>query len=263
MRQRRANGVLAKHRRRGDLESLGNRSDRVRGQTHLALAVVRPDSLCGDGSGLRPSTPRTGTLALNAAHPFTVTLSATDPHTGEAAPGVATQVNDLWGYSSIPAITGNPENPEVFVKLLDGTAINGEYCFLSGGLTNLEYTLTVTDATTGIEDLYEAGRQRVWRLGHCGIRAMRRRNMFAVVVAFLVSAALRAGVGVWTATPNTNAGTVVVAPDGTVYTDWGTLQIARSKDHGVSWQPFPGRDRWSRASIRRAFSRSTSRATST
>ena len=95
-----------------------------------------------------------GTLTLDATHPFTVSLSATDPHTGQAAPGVPTQVNDLWGYFSIPAITGNPNNPEVFVKLLDGTAINGEYWFFYGGLTNLEYTLTVTDFITGARKTY-------------------------------------------------------------------------------------------------------------
>jgi photosystem II stability/assembly factor-like uncharacterized protein len=95
-----------------------------------------------------------GTLTLNATHPFTVSLSATDPHTGQAAPGVATQANDLWGYFSIPAITHNPNNPEVFVKLLDGTAINGEYWFFYGGLTNLEYTLTVTDVATRAQKTY-------------------------------------------------------------------------------------------------------------
>ena len=56
--------------------------------------------------------------------------------------------------SAFPAITNNPNNPEVFVKLLDGTAINGEYWFFYGGLTNLEYTLTVTDSTTGKQKTY-------------------------------------------------------------------------------------------------------------
>ncbi len=93
-------------------------------------------------------------LTLNAAHPFTVTLSATDQRTGRTGAGVATAVNDLWGWFSIPAITSNPNNPEVFVKLLDGTAINGEYWFFYGGLTDLEYTLTVTDDTTGATKTY-------------------------------------------------------------------------------------------------------------
>jgi len=94
------------------------------------------------------------TLVLDSAHPFAVTLSATDPHTGASASGIANKVNDLWGYFSIPAITGNPSNPEVFVKMLDGTAINGEYWFFYGGLTNLAYTLTVTDVATGATKTY-------------------------------------------------------------------------------------------------------------
>ena len=51
----------------------------------------------------------------------------------------------LWGYFS---------NPEVFVKMLDGTALNGAYWFFYGGLTDLEYTLTVTDVATGKQKTY-------------------------------------------------------------------------------------------------------------
>jgi photosystem II stability/assembly factor-like uncharacterized protein len=98
--------------------------------------------------------PNPGTLVLNAAHPFTITLSATDQRTGRTGAGVATQVNDLWGYFGLPAITGNPNNPEVFVKLLDGTAINGRYWFFYGGLTDLEYTLTVHEDATGLTRTY-------------------------------------------------------------------------------------------------------------
>jgi photosystem II stability/assembly factor-like uncharacterized protein len=95
-----------------------------------------------------------GAMVLGDAETFTISLSAIDPRTGQAAAGVATQVNDLWGYFSIPAITGNANNPEVFVKLLNGTAINGEYWFFYGGLTTLEYTLTVTAVTTGAQKTY-------------------------------------------------------------------------------------------------------------
>jgi hypothetical protein len=93
-------------------------------------------------------------LTLNAAHPFSITLTATDQRTGRTGTGVATQVNDVWGYFSIPAITNNPNNPEVFVKMLDGTALNGSYWFFYGGLTDLEYTLTVTDVATGRQRTY-------------------------------------------------------------------------------------------------------------
>jgi hypothetical protein len=65
-----------------------------------------------------------------------------------STPRSTREANDLWGYFSLPAITGNSSNP-VFVKMLDGTALNGSYWFFYGGLTNLEYTLTVTDVSTG------------------------------------------------------------------------------------------------------------------
>ena len=93
-------------------------------------------------------------LVLDAAHPFTITLTATDQRTGRNGAGVAHEVNDLWGYFSIPAITGNPNNPEVFVKMLDGTELNGSYWFFYGGLTDLEYTLTVTEDATGRQKTY-------------------------------------------------------------------------------------------------------------
>jgi hypothetical protein len=95
-----------------------------------------------------------GVLTLNGAHSFSITLSATDQRTGRAGSGVATQINDLWGYFSIPAITSNPNNPEVFVKMLDGTALNGSYWFFYGGLTDLEYTLTVKDDASGVTKTY-------------------------------------------------------------------------------------------------------------
>ena len=93
-------------------------------------------------------------LVLNAAHPFTIGLTANDPRTGRVGAGIATPVNDLWGYFSLPAITGNPNNPEVFVKMLDGTALNGSYWFFYGGLTNLQYALTVTEDATGKQKTY-------------------------------------------------------------------------------------------------------------
>jgi photosystem II stability/assembly factor-like uncharacterized protein len=95
-----------------------------------------------------------GALILDSAHPFSISLSAIDQRTGRVGAGVATPMNDLWGYFSIPAITGNPNNPEVFVKMLDGTALNGAYWFFYGGLTDLEYTLTVTEAATGKQKTY-------------------------------------------------------------------------------------------------------------
>lgn len=89
------------------------------------------------------------TLRLNAAHSFDVTLWARDQRTGNTGEGKAIPQNDIFGHFAIPELTSNQGNPEVFVKVLDGTAINGRFWVFYGGLTDLEYTLTVKENQTG------------------------------------------------------------------------------------------------------------------
>ena len=43
----------------------------------------------------------------------------------------------------------NPENIELAVKVLDGRALNGNFWFLYGGLSDVEYEITLTDTVTG------------------------------------------------------------------------------------------------------------------
>ena len=52
----------------------------------------------------------------------------------------------LWFFS--------PANVEVVAKVLDGTPLNGHFWFFTGALTNVEYTLTVTDTATGRSKSY-------------------------------------------------------------------------------------------------------------
>jgi len=40
------------------------------------------------------------------------------------------------------------------VKVLDGRPINGTFWVFSGALSNVEYTITVTDTTTGAVKTY-------------------------------------------------------------------------------------------------------------
>jgi PKD repeat protein len=91
------------------------------------------------------------TLRLNATgqHAFLATLAARDPRTNQVGAGFALPQTDVFGYFSIPSLTGNPDNPEVFVKLIDGTFVNGRFWVFYGGLTDLEYTLSVQDELTG------------------------------------------------------------------------------------------------------------------
>ncbi|HYK43366.1 MAG TPA: hypothetical protein VE007_13335 [Thermoanaerobaculia bacterium] len=100
-------------------------------------------------------TAATDTLILNAAHPFAITLSARDTgRTGNVGTGQAIPENDIFGFFSIPAITGNSSNPEVFVKIIDGRSLNGNYWVFSNGLSDLEYTLTVREVATGRTKTY-------------------------------------------------------------------------------------------------------------
>ena len=116
------------------------------------VATLRASNALGSTTASQDVVATTGdTLRLNAAgqHAFLVTISARDQRTDQVGPGFALPQTDVFGYFSLPALTGNPDNPEVFVKVVDGTFLNGHYWVFYGGLTDLEYTLTVQDELTG------------------------------------------------------------------------------------------------------------------
>ena len=96
------------------------------------------------------------TLRLIAAHGFDVRLQATDPRTGRSGAGKAYPQNDVFGFFTLPDLvpTSGPRIPEVFVKILDATAIGQGYWVFWGGLTDLEYVITVRENATGIEKEY-------------------------------------------------------------------------------------------------------------
>ena len=97
-----------------------------------------------------PNGGQSGTLVLNSAHSFNITLLATNQHNGNVqGAGVALPQTDTFGYFSLPSITNNPSNPEVFVKILDARTVNSFFWVFFGGLTDLQYTLTVTEVATG------------------------------------------------------------------------------------------------------------------
>jgi photosystem II stability/assembly factor-like uncharacterized protein len=98
---------------------------------------------------------------------FRATLEARDPRTDRIAEGAAIPRADGFGYFSLPAFTGDPTFPEVFVKMVDARAQPGGYFwFFHTGLTDLEYTLTVTDRVTGAIRTYTGGATDGTRL--CG-----------------------------------------------------------------------------------------------
>ncbi len=63
---------------------------------------------------------------------------------------------DRFGIFSLPGFTGDPQFPEVVVKMVDARSFTGKFWFFHTGLTSLDYTLTVTDSETGAVRTYES-----------------------------------------------------------------------------------------------------------
>ncbi|MFA6957116.1 MAG: hypothetical protein WC538_14700 [Thermoanaerobaculia bacterium] len=90
--------------------------------------------------------PDATTICLGGRFSFKV--AAHDHQGGAPVEAVARTQSELHGFFSFPSLTGNPDNPEVFVKLIDGRAVNGRWWIFWGGLTDLDYELTVRDSFT-------------------------------------------------------------------------------------------------------------------
>ena len=60
--------------------------------------------------------------------------------------GLTTDTGYFWFFS--------PNNIELVVKIVDGTSVNGRYWLFAGALSDVEYTITVTDLSTGAVRTY-------------------------------------------------------------------------------------------------------------
>ena len=102
---------------------------------------------------------RAGTVTANAsgaitslgiAGHFAAQIQFTDPRTGAAGQAAAVPLTAdtgaFWFF--------DPANLEVMVKVLDGRAINGKFWVFFGALSDVDYTLTVTDTETGQQKTY-------------------------------------------------------------------------------------------------------------
>jgi hypothetical protein len=95
---------------------------------------------------------------------YLVTLSVVNPFTGANDAGLAMPQTDRLGYFSFPSLTGDPAFPEVFVSLSEFRSF--DFTFSHTGLTNLQYTLTLTDSGTGGVATYRNNGADVYNL--CG-----------------------------------------------------------------------------------------------
>jgi hypothetical protein len=87
---------------------------------------------------------------------YQVEVAFTDPRDGNHGQGRAIALTDdtgaFWFFG--------PENLELMVKVLDGHGINGHQWVFFGGLSDVEYTLTVTERATGKKKTYHNARHQ-------------------------------------------------------------------------------------------------------
>ncbi len=81
---------------------------------------------------------------------FKVSVAWRAPSQGTSGVGTAGALTGdtgtFWFFSS--------NNLELIIKVLDGRAINNHFWVFYGALSNVEYTITVTDTQTGVVKTY-------------------------------------------------------------------------------------------------------------
>ncbi len=123
------------------------------------IAAFPPDEVSvasARATATHTSLASSGEELLLLGHRFRLTLTATNRQTGVTASGVAIPQGDRFGYFSLPGFTGDPNFPEVFVKMLDATSLeNGDFWLFHTGLTSLSYTITLVDSASGAVKRYQ------------------------------------------------------------------------------------------------------------
>jgi len=114
-----------------------------------AVGPARTDGTAGTVAGDATGVCAADALCL-AGGRFRVVVDFTDPRTGDAgrgqAHGLTEDTGAFWFFS--------PANLELMVKVLDGRTINGKFWIFFGALSDVDYTLTVTDTQTGQQKTY-------------------------------------------------------------------------------------------------------------
>ncbi len=95
-------------------------------------------------------------LCLGSGGRFEARVSWKNPATGETGSGhsvpLTGDTGSFWFFGD--------QNLELMIKVLDGTSVNGHFWVYGGALSNVEYTLTMTDTLIGTVRTYHnpAGR---------------------------------------------------------------------------------------------------------
>jgi hypothetical protein len=115
----------------------------------LAPALPVPWAVTEDG-GVVAALPAAAAAAASSCEPdvlclhdgrFRVRVEWRNPRNGAAGSGQAENLGDESGYFWF----FRPGNAELLLKVLDGRTVNGFFWVFHGGLTDVEYTLTVED----------------------------------------------------------------------------------------------------------------------
>jgi ELWxxDGT repeat protein len=136
----------------------GSRSGAGSGQAHPALGSIGSGVAAAAAAGPRGSAgscqagPRRLCLEQDR---FAVTVAWRDfagHQGGGSTVPLTSDTGAFWFFA--------PANVELVVKVIDGRAVNGKFWVFYGALSDVEYTLTVTDTATGTVKTYHnpAGR---------------------------------------------------------------------------------------------------------
>jgi len=89
------------------------------------------------------------TLCLNSGR-FRVRVTWSVPTQGMSGVGMAVPLTSDTGYFWF----FNSANVELVIKVLDGRGVNGKFWVFYGALSDVQYTITVTDMQTGAVKIY-------------------------------------------------------------------------------------------------------------
>jgi ELWxxDGT repeat protein len=108
-------------------------------------AAAAPESPGAAGGGCQPGPLQ---LCLNGGR-FAVTANWTD-FNGNSGAGTAVALTGETGYFWF----FSAGNVETVLKVIDGRGLNGHFWVFYGALSDVQYTLTVTDTVTGVAKTY-------------------------------------------------------------------------------------------------------------
>ena len=120
----------------------------VRSAVTVALAAA-PFALLPGRASAQACVANSTTLCLNASR-FKVQVAWQVPAQGTSGVGtgvaLTSDTGEFWFFSA--------NNIELVVKVVDGRAFNNKFWVFYGALSNVQYTITVTDTSNGAVKTY-------------------------------------------------------------------------------------------------------------